>query len=212
MPGTPLSSCSPRSVKAMFDPTTRSLTVEETRISPGRARADDVCADVDGESGDVVAADFYLTGVDTGTDVDVRDAERVTDSDCAFDRSPGTLERGEKTVAPGVDLTAPEAFDLGADVLIVAVEHVAPTSVAELRGAVRGTDDVGEQHGGEHSVGAGTASDTGQELFDLVEHRPGVADPIDVINTGQLHVSRSVDVFGEIAAMFHTEHTQIRPV
>src|SRR6476469_9046260 len=103
---------------------------------------------MDGESGDVFAADFYLTGMDTGTDVDVRDAERVTDSDCAFDCSPGTLERGEKTIAGGIDFAAAEAFDLGADGLVVAVEQVAPSLVAELRGAVRGTDDVGEQHGG----------------------------------------------------------------
>ena len=39
-------------------------------------------------------------------------------------------------------------------------------------GAPRGLDDVGEQHGREHSVGHGLRPDAGEELLDLVEHEP----------------------------------------
>jgi len=38
-PGTPFRSCSPRSSNAISDPTTRSLTVEETTVSPASASA-----------------------------------------------------------------------------------------------------------------------------------------------------------------------------
>ena len=40
VPGTPLSSCSPRSLNAMPDPATRSATVRDTRTSPGDAEAE----------------------------------------------------------------------------------------------------------------------------------------------------------------------------
>jgi hypothetical protein len=59
----------------------------------------DSCADVDGDSADVVSADLDLAGVDAGADVEV---DRVGGRDeClrATHRSCGTVEGGEHSVA-----------------------------------------------------------------------------------------------------------------
>jgi len=83
---------------------------------------------------------------------------------------------------------ASEAFELGAHTLVVAVEDVSPASVPELGGPVGGIDEVSEQHCGQDPLGAGPAPGAGDELLDLVEHRAGVADPVDGISPGQLDV------------------------
>lgn len=68
------------------------------------------------------------------------------------------------------------------------VQQVAPVVVAQRRGALRRSDDVGENYCGEHSFGVEATTHAGDEFFDLVKHRGGVADPIQHIFAGQLHI------------------------
>jgi hypothetical protein len=72
--------------------------------------------------------------------------------------------------------TAPKPLDFGSDILVMAVEKVAPLSVTDVGGSVGGVHDVSEQHRGEHSLCVCAASDARDELFDLVEHRSDVTD------------------------------------
>src|SRR5207248_5374258 len=91
----------------------------------------------------------------------------------------GTVERGQEAVAGGVDLAPAEALELPAHRAIVRREEHGPAAVAELRGARRRADDVGEEHRGEHTIGLRRAADSRQELLDLVDDLVGI-DPGDV--------------------------------
>ena len=70
MSGTPLSRCSPRSVKAIPDPVVRSLIVCETSTSDGSGERADPGADGDRDPGDVVSVELHLAGVEPGADLD----------------------------------------------------------------------------------------------------------------------------------------------
>jgi hypothetical protein len=65
----------------------------------------------------------------------------------------------------------------------------------------------GEEHGGEDAVDFHVRPHAGQELFDLPEHRFGVAHEEEVVLAGQLHVLRFADVLGEVAAVGNPDET-----
>ena len=73
-----------------------------------------------------------------------------------------------------------------------------PRFVAQLRGALRRSDDVGEQHGRQHAVRRCSPASAGEKRFDLVEHAVGVAGEPDVVIAFKLHQSRVRDALGEI--------------
>jgi len=101
---------------------------------------------------------------------------RVADRLGATDGARGTVEGGEEPVAGGVDLLSPEPLELSAYRGVVALDHVAPRTVSERGSPFGGADDVGEHHGGEHTVGCRRFANSGQELLDLVEECVAVAD------------------------------------
>ena len=68
-PGTPFSACVPRAANSMSEPTTRSLTVPETRTSRAR-QGRYPRPDVDSDPRDVVAAHLALASVQAGADLD----------------------------------------------------------------------------------------------------------------------------------------------
>ena len=81
--------------------------------------------------------------------------------------------------------------ELVADDAVVVVEQIVPAEVAELGGACGRADDVGEHDCGEHTFGVEAAAGAGDELLDLVEHRRGVADPVQGVRARQLDVARA---------------------
>src|SRR5581483_8043003 len=158
---------------------------------------------MDGHSGDAVASKLDLPGVDAGTDLDVERPEGVAYGEGALDGATGTVEGRQEAIAGGIDLPTAETLELLSHRLVMALEQVAPVSVAEPGGPVGGTDDVGEQDGGQDPFGAGATPDAGDELLDLVEHRTGLAHPVGHVGPGQLDVPGSGDVLGEVAPMSH---------
>ena len=96
-------SCSPRcSSNSTLDPTTLSLTVDETSTSPGPAkpgtRHPAPGTDVSGHPGHVIAPDLDLASVDPGPHADVERLQRLSDGQGALDRSTGTVEGGVAVV------------------------------------------------------------------------------------------------------------------
>ena len=81
------------------------------------------------------------------------------------------VERGEEAVAGRAHLAAAEAAELAADRRVVLLQQVAPAAVAELGGVLGRVDDVGEEDGGQHTVGRRMGPYAGQELLDLIEDR-----------------------------------------
>ena len=70
LPGTPLSSCSPRSRNSMPEPTTRSIDRPRCEhFAVARERVD-ARGDVQGDAADVLGTQLDLTGVETGSDLD----------------------------------------------------------------------------------------------------------------------------------------------
>ena len=72
----------------------------------------------------------------------------------AAHRARRTVERREVAVARGVDLAAAEALELAPREAVELLQLLGPGAVADRRRALRGIDDVGEHHGGEHAVDA----------------------------------------------------------
>jgi hypothetical protein len=100
---------------------------------------------VDGKTTELSVDHLALTGMHPGPHFDAQGPRCVSDRASATHGSGGTVERGEQSVAGGVDLLAAKAVELAANERMVRLEQVAPSSVTELDGAVRRGDDVHEQ-------------------------------------------------------------------
>ena len=179
---------------------TRSVTVRETPTVDGSANDSDAGGDVDRDTGDVVASKLDLTGMDTAADLHAELAGRVADGARARDRARRTVERRDEAVAGRVDFSAAEAGQLATYGLVVSVQHIAPPVVAELMGSFGGRHDVGEEDGGQDSVGGRGARRTGDEFLDLVEHDVSrVRSPPVVVGARNLDPTGTGDVVGHIA-------------
>ena len=132
-PGTPLSWCSPRSLKVIPDPATKSATVLDTQTSPGCACDLDPRRDVDGDPGDVVAASFNLTGVQADAYVHAELARAVADGEPTLNRPRRTVEGGEDAVTGCLDVPTAEAMNLALGHAVVVVEQFAPTMISRAR-------------------------------------------------------------------------------
>ena len=204
VPGTPLSSCSPRSSNSRPDPTTRSLTVLETRTSRGPASAE-------------IRAPMWTASpaMSSGwTSISPRGARRGSRAR-ARGRRRGSRPRsgppgpGRRTW-PGsrrrrLDLVARRTARADAGARSVLAEQRLPAGVAELGRPLRRADDVGEQDGRQHAMRLRRRADAGDEGLDLGDDRVLVAGPDQVVGARQLDVLGRRDVLGEVAAVVDGE-------
>jgi hypothetical protein len=137
------------------------------------------------------------------TDLEIQAAHLPYDRISAADAACRPVEGRQEPVTGGVDLTAAEPGELLTDQGVVAVEEIAPPSVAQRGRPLRGPDDVREHDCGQDPIGLGTAACTRDELLDLVEDCVGVADPREVIGPGQLHVLRALNAFSHVSSPRH---------
>jgi hypothetical protein len=137
--------------------------------------------------------------VEPKTNLETERARRVADRDGARDRARRAVERGEEAVPRRAELSASEPAQLTTDEYVVLFEEVTPTTVAEIHGQLCRPDDVGEEDGREHPVERRMRSHAGQELLDLVEDGVLVAEPGQVVGTGELDDLRAEDPFAQIA-------------
>src|ERR1700751_1124662 len=152
---------------------------------------------MDGDAADVVVAQLDLARVYTRPHLKAQAPQHVTDRHGTPDRASGSIETGEETVARGVDLTATEALELAADLRVVPAEQLLPSLVAELDRALRGVDDVGEQHGGQDPLDRGQRTDAREEQ--------GVG-PVELDELGP------GDAVGEVASHLEPHHPVVPPV
>ena len=151
-PGTPRSSTLPRSSKPVPEPTTRSRTVRETRMSPAPAWPQIRAAMCTAMPPDVVVEQFAFAGVDAGADLDAQRLDVRAQRLGAADGLRRAVEGGEVAVAGVLHHRAAESFrEVGGD-LTKALQHRTPPLVARRRGVLRRRDDVGEQHGAQGAM------------------------------------------------------------
>jgi hypothetical protein len=162
-----------------------------------RCEAHDARGEVDGESGDVIAAAFDFAGVQSGPNVEPEVVCVADDLGRAAHALGGPGEEGQRAVAGRLDRLPAVGPDGGACGGEVTVEHARPRSVSRMRGAAGGVDEVGEEHGrqdaarGRSGLGASDEllEDVGDELHvERDEH--GVA--------GDLAQARARDEIGEL--------------
>jgi hypothetical protein len=103
----------------------------------------------------------------------------------------GPSKSGEEAVARGIDLAPPEALQCLPDDVVMPVEQVAPGPIAELQGAFGRTDDVAEQHGGQHALGLLGFADRGAERPNLANDLPGVRQPRRMVLAFEFDIART---------------------
>src|SRR5882672_11402612 len=160
-------------------------------------------ADVHRDASQLVPHDLALASVHAGANLDAEASYALGDRTARPHRARGTVERRQKAVARRVDLAATEAPQFRANRRVVRLNQIAPATVADLRGASRGVDDVGEEDGREQTVGLRDMTDAGHEFLDLVDDSIHVADPREVVDPVQLDVLRARNVLSEVACGFH---------
>src|SRR4029077_5010733 len=109
----------------------------------------------------------------------------------ATDGSCRSVERGEHTVAGGLDLATAVSVQMPSDDPEVLSQQFVPPHVAQLGGQPGRVDDVGEQHGSQHAVVSPLWPNAGNELLDLGQDRLRVAGPDELVVSGQFDVSGS---------------------
>ena len=114
----------------------------------------------------------------------------------AADAARRAIEGRKEAVSHGFDLVPAKALETLPDDLVVSLEHVAPTAVAEVRGPPGGIDDVREEHRRQHPIGLAHGPSSGHEFLDLVDDGVTVAHPWPVVAAGQLDVLGARDVLG----------------
>jgi hypothetical protein len=173
--------------------------VLETRISPRRSQARDPRRDVYCHACDVIASQLDLTGVQASPDLKADARDCIADRSCSPHRAGRPIERGEESVAGGLDLAPAAACQGGPHEPIVLVQQCAPLPVAERGRTNRRVHDIGEQDGRKHPVRLGERPDPGRELLDLADDRLLVAGPDEVVDARQLNELRAWNVLGEVA-------------
>src|SRR5262245_43083866 len=137
----------------------------------GTRQGTDASGDVDGETGEIVGADFALSRVQARSHIDPEGLGGFVDGLGAMNGARRAVEAGQKTIPGRLDLLTAEAAQFVADCAIVRVQKGAPPLVAFRRGSLGGRDDVGEEYGGQNAVDLSRRSLPGEELGDLADHR-----------------------------------------
>src|SRR5205823_265730 len=90
--------------------------------------------DVDSDPANILAASLHLAGVHTAADVETELTRGVPDRARALERPRRPIEGRKEAIARRLYLVASEAHELPTNDRVMAIEQVAPTSVAELAG------------------------------------------------------------------------------
>src|SRR5260370_26663319 len=126
---------------------------------------------------------------------------RVAHRAGASNRARGAVESRKQTVARGGYFASSISAQLPADQGVPIVEHTVPLRISDFRGALRRGDNVGEHHGGQHSIGLMHMPLAGYKFLDLVCDKI-LRVAIDYGVVGALHSDkpRTGYVFGDITS------------
>src|SRR5262249_60849358 len=143
----------------------------------GTRQGTDTSGDVNGETGEIVAADFALSRVQARSHIDPEGLGGFGDGPGAMDGARRAVEAGQKPIPGRLDLPPAEAAQFVADCSVVRVQKGAPPLVAFRRGSLGGRDDVGEEYGGQNAVDLSRRSVRGEGLGALARDRPLARPP-----------------------------------
>ncbi len=104
----------------------------------GTRQGPDASGDVDGETGEIVAADFALPRVQARSHIDPESLGGFPDGLRAMNGARRAVEAGQKTIPGRLDLLTAEAAQFVADCSVVRVQKGAPPPVAFRRGSLGG--------------------------------------------------------------------------
>ena len=107
---------------------------------------------MDGEPADVPVLFLDLADVEPAADLETELPDRVPDRVGAGEGAGRALEDDQEPVAGGLDLVPSLSPEPAPDERVVALEELPPQAVAELGGAHRRADDVGEEDGTERTL------------------------------------------------------------
>ena len=110
-------------------------------------------AGVHGNPGDLPASHLTLSCMQACANPESQLPQLADDPGRAPDRAGWTVKGGKETISRSVDLAAAVPGELAANDLMVALEHLEPSPVAEFGSTIRGVDDVGEEDGREEAIG-----------------------------------------------------------
>ena len=113
---------------------------------------------------EIIASNFTFARVQPHPEIDTQLARGLTDGLSAPDGASGAVERGHEPVTGGIDLPPTESAELFSHGSIVSVQERAPALVAQRCGVCGGTDDVGDQDGGEDPIDLDVRSIAGQSM------------------------------------------------
>src|SRR6516164_10748993 len=125
--------------------------------------------DVHGDSADILAAKLDLTSMETASDLDAERPYLLGDRRGAAHGASGSVEGCEKAVAEALDRAPAKARDLLPRPLVVEIENLPPSAVAEFDEPSCRTDDVSEENCRQNPIQLCLAARSGQKLFDLVD-------------------------------------------
>ena len=88
---------------------------------------------------------------------------------------------------------------------VMPVEKRGERAVADARGELGRSDDVGDQYGGEHAIRVVCRLHAGEELLHFIENRILITNPRQMIVARQLDQARIRDVLCKIAAILDAD-------
>src|SRR6266545_6413829 len=187
----------------MSEPTVRSRTVLETRISPVPAAA-------------ITRAPMWTaippTSAPRSSLSPVWRPARISRPNA---RSSSRSAVAQRTPLPGpskvarmpspVDLISrpPVLLDEPTCHLVVCVEEPAPSPIPEFTGPAGGIHDIGEEHRGQHPIRLLAPPDAGQELLHRLQYEVGVFPNHRYVRAWNLQELRPLDVVREVAPLGH---------
>ena len=152
-PGTPLAACSPRLLNCNPEPTTRSLTVLDTRTSPGWAAASTRAARWTASPTMYGSRHLDLARVNAGTQLKPERGRGVEDRLCRPDGAGRAVERREAAVADDLDKATPiPGGDLTFGVRWWSASRGLPLAVTQARREFCRADHVTEDDRGQHAL------------------------------------------------------------
>jgi hypothetical protein len=146
----------------------------------------DTSPDVHGYAANLPRDRFALSGVEPGSYLEAKPGNGILERLDTSDRSCGPVKGGEEPVTCRVHLGPSVTGEEAANGRVMFLEEVFPGAVAELSSLLGGTDDVGEEHGGEYPVqGRFLRSNALDEALDLVQDAVLIAQVRHVVLAGQ---------------------------
>ena len=100
----------------------------------------------------IIVGHLHLTGMQSGANRQAEILHRVADRTRAVDRPRRAVECRQNAVTRRLHDNSARGGDMPLDHAVVGGEGCRPRLVAELRCALGGSDDVGEQHGRQDPV------------------------------------------------------------